>query len=279
MFIRFHGNKGRKLKYMILYASDLDRTLIFSGRFLKEFPTNVEYTPVETKGERIISYMANSVIEKLKQLNSNDNITFVPVTTRSLEEYNRISLGFTPKYAIVANGGIILHNGEPISEWDEYIARSINKLEAMDIMIDIEDEITAVDYNVKFIDNCYLFFKINDGCEELFDQEVLYLMAKYPNWEFTRQRQKGYAIHKAFSKQVALRWLWRKFDEPYIVASGDSELDLPMLTLANRAIIPTHGNIVREKYVEDGTFADGGITSPLFTMKIVEQEAENRSEE
>lgn len=267
---------------MVLYASDLDRTLIFSGKFLKEFTTDAEIEPVETKvdnetkKERVISYMSTEVKKRLQEISNNKSIEFVPVTTRSLGEYNRIKLGFTPEYAITSNGGKILYKGEPLAEWDEYIQKNINMMEAMNIIVDIEDEITSVSYNPKVIDNCYIFFKIDAGCETLYDQEALYLMARYPGWEFTRQRNKGYAIPKAFSKQIALRWLWRKLDKPYIIASGDSELDLPMLTLANRAIIPTHGALVKEKFIERGTFADGGITSPLITMDFVEKEAEQQ---
>lgn len=259
---------------MILYASDLDRTLIYSGRFLKENPTDVKYTPVEFKEDRIISYMADEVISKLNEIKDNKEVTFVPVTTRSINEYKRINLGFTPEYAIMSNGGTILHNGEKIEEWDSYVRKNINYMEAIDIINDIEEELQSVNYKVKMIDNCYLFFKTE--IPELFDTEYIYLMDKYPNWDFVRQRNKCYAIPKHFSKQVALRWLYNKLGRPYIIASGDSELDLPMLTLANKAIIPTHGTLVKEGIVEDGTFADGGITSPLFTISIVEQELKNK---
>ena len=256
---------------MVLYASDLDRTLIFSNKFIQEYPTDAPYTPVETKDGRVISNMADEVHAKLLHIKDNKNVTFVPVTTRSISEYKRINLGFTPEYAIMSNGGTILKDGEVMTEWDAYIKSRMNYMQAIDIINDIEEEMQSVNYKVKMIDNCYLFFKTENP--ELFDTEVLYLMSKYPDWEFTRQVGKCYAIPKHFSKQIALRWLYNKLDKPYIVASGDSELDLPMLTLANKAIIPTHGNLVKERFVEDGTFADGGITSPLFTMSIVEKEA------
>jgi hypothetical protein len=52
-----------------------------------------------------------------------------------------------------------------------------------------------------------------------------------------------------------------------------------MLTLANRVIIPRHGTLVSEGFVEDATFADGGITSPLLTLSIVEEEANKEDKE
>lgn len=261
---------------MILYASDLDRTLIYSNKFISEHPTDAPYTPVEYKEDKVISNMADEVHERLLRIKDNKDITFVPVTTRSIDEYNRINLGFTPEYAIMSNGGTILKDGKPMEEWAEYIKSKINYMEAIDIINLIEEEMQSVNYKIKMIDNCYLFFKTDNP--DLFDAEVLYLMAKFPNWEFTRQVRKCYAIPKHFSKQIALRWLYNKLNRPYLVASGDSELDLPMLAIANRAIIPTHGSLVTDKFVEDGTFADGGITSPLFTMDIVEKEAEERKQ-
>lgn len=255
----------------VLYASDMDRTLIFSDNFIREYPSEKSYTPVEYKDGRVISNMCDEVKDRLHKLKDNKQVTFVPVTTRSIAEYNRVDIGFIPEYAIMANGGKILHNGVEMEEWNDYIKSGFKAEEAMNIIVDIEDELTSVDYKVKVIDGCYLFFKTEHP--ELFDIEVMYLMNKYPDWEFTRQVKKCYAIPKHFSKQIALRWLWHKLDKPFIVASGDSELDLPMLTLANKAIIPSHGSLVKEKFVEDGTFADGGIASSLATMNIVEEYA------
>lgn len=256
----------------IIYASDLDRTLIFSKRFIDEHPTDASYKPVEYKGVQIISYMADSVKDGLNHLRNNDKVTFIPVTTRSLEEYSRVNLGFTPEYAIVANGGMILHNGKPLEDWENYIKNKINPMEIIDITNDIQ-ELDSVNYQVKFIDNRYLFFKTDD--KELFDKEIESLIVRYPEFTFTRQVKKCYAIPNHFSKQIALRWVWHKLNKPFIIASGDSELDLPMLTLANKAIIPSHGSLIKDGFVTDGTFVDGGITSPLKTFDIVNNKVNN----
>lgn len=257
----------------LLYVSDLDRTLIYSGRFLNEHKTDKEISPVEVIGPRVISYMDNDVIKELGYIRKDKRLHFVPVTTRSKSEYERVNLGFTPEYAIVANGGTILYNGEPLEEYEAYIKGRLNLMEAMDIICDIEDELTSVDGSVKIIDGKFLFWKCTNN--DLFDEEALFLIGKYPEWEFTRQFSKCYAIPKHFSKQIALRWLWHKLGKPFIVASGDSKLDLPMLTLANRAVIPKHGTLVTDGYVTAGTFVDGGISSPLETFKIIENELKN----
>lgn len=251
----------------LIYASDMDRTLIFSKRFINEHKTNERYHCVEVHKGNEISYIADRVQKELLSLDN--RAMFVPVTSRSLEEYERINLGIKPEYAIVANGGILLHNGKIDTDWDNYIKSHVNLEQAMSIIIDIEDELNSIDYKVKILDNCFLFCKVEPDLHMLYDQEALYLMAKYPDWEFTRQGNKIYIVPKAFSKQVTLRYLWHRLGRPKIVASGDGEMDLGMLTLANKAIIPDHSDLFKNKYVEDATKVSGGIVSPLETIKIV----------
>ena len=253
----------------VLYASDLDRTLIFSNRFLEAYPSDKEKVIVERYKEYDVSVMDKEVMDKLAELNDNNMVDFVPVTTRDVARYNRINLGVKPEYAIVSNGGTILHNGEPMEEWAEYIKSKFNYQEALDIIMEIESEMESIDGDVKIVDSCYILFKLKHKL--LYDQEVLYFMAKYTNWDFVRQGYKCFVIPKHFSKQIALRWLWNKLDKPFIVASGDGELDIPMLTIADKAVIPDHGNIVTEGFVESCTLATGGISSALTTMGYVEE--------
>lgn len=255
---------------MILYATDLDRTLIYSGRFIKEFPTDSKIKVVEKLKDKEISYMSEEVIEGLEKLRSEQDLKIVVATTRSCEEYLRINLPIVPDYAIIDNGGTILDKDEkPLDEWDKYIQSQLNMHEATSLILDIEDELESVDYRVKMIDNRYLFFKTKDP--ELYDDEIASLIDKYNNWTFTRQRNKCYAIPNHFSKQIALRYLWHETNQPCIVASGDSELDLPMLTLADYAVIPKHGDLIQCGYVKSGRVAEGGINSPLYTFDIIEK--------
>lgn len=253
----------------IIYASDMDRTLIFSNHFIKEHNSESNYVPVEMSGDMFVSNMDIDVRNKLKELNSNPKIKFIPVTTRDVMRYKRVDLGVEPEYAIVSNGGTILHNGEPMEEWAEYIKKKFNYIEALDIISELESELESIEGDVKIVDSCYIMFKTMQ--HKLYDQEALYFQSKYLNWDFVRQGNKCYVIPKHFSKQIALRWLWNKLGKPYIVASGDGELDLPMLSIANKAVVPEHSSLLKDGYIESCTVAKGGIKSPLYTMKIVEE--------
>lgn len=251
----------------ILYATDLDRTLIFSQRFIDEYKPESEYSLVEEIDGKEISFMSNKVKSRLKELISKDNVEVVPVTSRSIEEFNRINIGIKFKYAIVANGGIILENGVPMQEYDDIISRDINTIELLQASLDLEDMV-SVRRESKYIDNKYIFTKTTKP--EEFDIEAEVLVKRYPSIQFTRQKSKVYAIPKAFNKAVALRWLQLKLGYEKIVASGDSELDLPMLAIANFAVIPEHGDLYKCGYVTNGRIAKAGIDSSIFTIDLVE---------
>lgn len=256
----------------ILYATDLDRTVIFSNRFLQEFQTTEEYEVAERrnweKNGEIISYISKELRDKLIELNKNPDVEIVPVTTRSLEEYNRIDLGFKPKYAIIDCGGTILEDGKPIEEWEEFVKSKMDAFEMLDITLDLQElKSKASDRNIKCIDNKFLFTKVTDP--ELFDKECEAFVLKYSRFNFSRQRNKVYVIPTAFSKGVTVRWLQNKLGADKLVACGDSELDLPMLAIANFAIIPGHGTLVSEKYVTDGRITKTGINASLDAVEII----------
>lgn len=250
----------------VIYASDIDRTLVFSDKFLEEYPSKCKYEPVEYYKDKIISYMSTDVKSELAKVNSNKKVEFIPITSRSIDEYNRIDFGFKSEYAVVASGGVILHNGEIVEEYADYIKSHMNNFECMDLLHDVS-ELDSVIGDARIVDNCYIFCKTNNPA--VLDMEIQPIIDKYSNWEFTRQNRKIYILPYHFSKQIALRWLWNKLGKPYIVASGDGILDIPMLTLADRAIIPEHAEIIKSGYIESCEKASGGIESPLYTIKAV----------
>jgi len=252
--------KGRRAGMVnVMYASDLDNTLIFS-----KDSANTSICDTYKNGAH--SYISNRVKEELIKLDTDTRVQFIPVTSRSLEEYNRVNLGIVPDYAIVANGGMILYQGSPILEWEEYVKRFNVQMDMIDIMHTVEDYFDDIS-SLRVVDNKYVFFKVQNIYE--FDKNVDYLEQLFNKWTFTRIKNKVYCIPNHFSKQIALRWLWHKLNKPYIIASGDSILDLPMLTLANEAIIPSGSSLITDGYVVDATTTPGGVKGPLFTIDRV----------
>ena len=252
----------------ILYATDIDRTLIFSHRFMKEYKPKDEYILVEEKDGKEISYMSKKAYNKLQEIYNNPDIIFVPVTTRGIDEYNRINLGIKPKIAVVASGGIILENEKIIEEYDNIIKKDIDNIDLMQANFDIS-EMESVGREGKFIENKYVFNKTKNI--KLFDVEISPIMQAHTSLNIIRQRNKVYAIPKSFTKGTAVRWLQHYTKADKLVVSGDSELDLTMLAIADYAVVPKHGDLFKCGYVTDGRLIDAGIESPLYTFNLIEQ--------
>ena len=99
---------------MIVF-SDLDRSIIYSKRFLKDDTTKLE---IEIYNGENISYISKETVELIKKIKK--NCYFIPTTTRTIEQFKRISFskyGLDFKYAVTSNGGNILVNGEVDKEY------------------------------------------------------------------------------------------------------------------------------------------------------------------
>lgn len=117
---------------MIIFNSDLDNTLIYS--YKRDIGMNKKC--VEVYQEREISFMTNQSFRLLQMLN--EKVMIVPTTTRTMEQYKRISLGIgIPKYALVCNGGILLENGVISKKWYQ---------ESLKIILNSKDELMKAKY-------------------------------------------------------------------------------------------------------------------------------------
>lgn len=83
----------------ILLACDLDNTLIHSHRHKNDGDICIEI--LNDKQQSFITPHTRELIAKLP-----DNITLLPVTTRSIEQYMRIQWENSPEYALVTNGTV-----------------------------------------------------------------------------------------------------------------------------------------------------------------------------
>ncbi len=96
----------------IIFAADLDNTLVYS-----ESKINGGIC-VEIYNERRQGFMTEHTYKNFGKIAG--NVRFIPVTTRSVEQFRRIKFpdGHVPEYALTSNGATLLHNGEPVEEWE-----------------------------------------------------------------------------------------------------------------------------------------------------------------
>lgn len=214
-----------KTKYLI---TDLDRTMIFSKRF---YDDKLDMVPVEYKNGNIIAYMTQKALNIAKE-----NISsIIPVTTRSLSEFQRVEPFQNVKWAVVGNGSLILHNGKPLEEWSERIQKLTTPMEHEYAYLinwvntTFEDELERKATKVE----SFIFAKIKEECLISVYRKVDSLII--PNWQFTIQNKKMYIMPKVVSKESAAKFVISKLkNRGELFFAGDGVLDVEMLNLSSK---------------------------------------------
>lgn len=235
---------------MKVFYSDLDNTLIYSYKH----DIGKEKVCVEIYQGREISFMTKKSFTLLKE--ASGKFLFIPVTTRTYEQYSRIHLGAgNLEYALVCNGGVLLVNGEEDLKWYE---------ESLRLTAESRGELARA--------KTYLD-KDEDRCFELRNIRELFLFTKSKEPDKTVQKLKAvldaekvrvfkngvkvYVMPVSLTKGSALRRLNRRLEADYVIAAGDSEFDVSMLREADMAIAPKSltetyditGNVIKSEGV------------------------------
>ncbi|BBB91466.1 MAG TPA: HAD family hydrolase [Methylomusa anaerophila] len=233
----------------MLFASDLDQTLIYSQSSFRLAPGAIPpaLNLVEIHEGREISYVANSVALRLQRLL--DNVCFVPVTTRTIEQYRRISLfrrDFTPDYAIVCNGGHILVRGNPDEAWNRQVRANMEQFCADRSLIlarfgELQHESWI--QSSRTVDRLFDYFIVERATVPAAELNSFTEWAEQQNWRVSLQGRKLYFVPKVVNKWDAVAHVRNLTGRTRIAAAGDSLLDLCMLEQADFAIAPCHGEI------------------------------------
>ena len=103
----------------ILFASDLDNTLLFSHRHRQPEDRCVERLNGAEQG-----FFTRETPDLLPQVVQ--RVHLLPITTRSIEQYQRIQWpdGTAPRIALTANGAVLLRDGQVDRAW--YMQSPIN---------------------------------------------------------------------------------------------------------------------------------------------------------
>ena len=201
--------------------ADLDNTVIFSHRH-----EIGERVLVERLNGKEQAYMTKRGYELLQTVSPEE---FVPVTSRTIEQYQRIrfySDGNMPKYALIDNGGILLIDGVPDREWLGETKRMIaGDMQAVKRV----EEFFSKDAHVKWQDDMVLFLKTQLPFNEVATEaEKLGLMV-------FNHLNKIYICSSKLSKGSAVKRFKERFTTDYSVVAGDSEVDVSMISEADKA--------------------------------------------
>ncbi|MGW1195187.1 HAD family hydrolase [Streptomyces sp. NPDC002536] len=229
----------------VLIASDLDRTLIYSEAALGLAENGSPLVCVETYEDRPLSYMTRTAAALLAEVAR--TAVFVPTTTRTREQYGRIRLpGPAPRFAVCANGGQLLVDGEPDAGWHAAVRRRLAAecaplAEVRTRLLRTADPAWLLKERVA--EDLFAYLVVER--EQLPATWVgeLEAWAAEQGWTVSLQGRKLYAVPKPLTKSAAVAEIARRTGAAAVLAAGDSLLDADLLLAADRAWRPGHGEL------------------------------------
>ena len=228
-----------------LVAVDLDQTVVYSRRSAGEAgPSQV----VEHLDGEPLSSMTVGAVHAYAALAARHAV--VPVTTRTVAQYERISLPAPAPHAVCANGGVLLVDGARDEAWARWV-RTVCAQSAP--LADVQARLAEVAAEP--------WVRLVRTAEELFVYLVAHAREQVPapwlaaltrdlatsGWAVSVQGRKVYAVPTGLSKAAAVARLAGLLGSDVLLAAGDSLLDRPLLELAaasgGAAVRPAHGEL------------------------------------
>ncbi|MFX4294888.1 HAD family hydrolase [Streptomyces bohaiensis] len=236
----------------VLFASDLDRTLVYSAAALHLTGPDAEaprLLSVEVYRSAPLSYLTETAAVTLADLAvlPPDEARFVPVTTRTPEQYRRMRLpGPAPELAVCANGGRLLVHGEPDAQWDAKVADRL----ASDCapLAEVRERLRATAdaawlRKERVAEDLFCYLVVDRDRFPAAWAEDLAGWAGERGWTVSVQGRKVYAVPRPLTKSAALAEVVRRTGAARVLAAGDSLLDADLLTAADRGWRPGHGEL------------------------------------
>lgn len=248
----------------VLVAGDLDRTLIYSGPALAlDVPD--EQAPrllaVEVHDGRPLSFMTERAAALLVELAG--SCVFVPATTRTRAQYARVHLpgprpGWTPTYAICANGGHLLVDGVPDEDWHAGVRRRLAG--ACAALPEIVRELAvradpAWTHTRRVAEDLFAYLVVERGLLPRGWLDDLAGWAAGRGWTVSLQGRKVYAVPEPLTKSAALAEVARRTGARTVLAAGDSLLDTELLLAADAGFRPGHGELADTGWCGPGVTA------------------------
>lgn len=259
--------KEVQMEAITLFCSDLDNTLIYSYKH----EIGKEKILVEKKEEKELSYMTKKSAIYLQAVKN--KYIFIPITTRSLEQYKRIQFdsNWIPNYALVANGGILLVNGQIEKDWyQETLVQIEHSQEEMERSIALLKKEREVFFEVRKVDGLFVFTKTKNPIQTM---EHIKKHLDLEQVSVFTNGQKLYVFPKILNKGNSLNRIKKELKAKCVIAAGDSEFDVPMLKQADIAFIPESLSLHQEAcfgkkvICREGVFSDFILEYLLKNLK------------
>lgn len=229
----------------VIFASDLDNTLLFSHKHALADDVCVEL--LEGKPQGYFTPNTSLYLERIMR-----RALFVPVTSRSVEQYLRIQFppSCRPRYAVTTNGAILLVDGQVDPQWrresEETVAPWQEALEEILKALQGRDQVR----HSRIVDGMFAFAACGTPEEA---QELAALLSGTTPLDPQMTGRKLYFFPPPINKGDAVLKLRQRFQAEKIICAGDSTMDLPMLRRADLSIVPdpalTEGELLARQAV------------------------------
>ncbi len=233
-----------------LVAADLDRTLIYSRSAISGADAAC-LVRVEASASGHESFVTGDAAALLTRLATEHLL--VPVTTRTVEQLARVSLpGPAPRYAVAANGGVLLVDGVIDPDWAAVVtARLAGGAPLTAALAAITRYLPAAAVIDRRAAQGLFCYAIVDRAAIAPDAiEGLRHWAQPAGWTMSLQGRKLYLVPRRLTKSAAVAEVARRCVADVVLAAGDSWLDLDLLQSADRAIRPGHGELALAGWCE-----------------------------
>lgn len=230
----------------VIVATDLDRTLIYSrGAIEAHGDERRALVPVERHENKDSSWMTAAAATEFAALHHHALV--VPTTTRTPEQWHRITLpGPPPRYAITANGGILLVDGAIDRDWQRAVAAELAWSAPLDEVWEHMGQVCRPEWTVKLRNArglfCYAVLHRRRIPEGFLAEAAAWADAR--GWQMSLQGRKLYWVPRSLTKSAAVAEIVRRAGGGPVLAAGDSLLDADLLEGADAGIAARHGELV-----------------------------------
>ena len=228
-----------------LVCTDLDRTLIYSAAALAlDVPDEAAPTLrcVEVYRAAPLSFLLESCVAPLVELAA--AAVLVPTTTRTPEQLARVRLpGPVPRWAVAANGGRLLVDGEVDGDWSRAVAE---RLAGTADVAEVHAHLARPQPFLRTVRTASELFAYavvdRDEVPPAWVDELTGWCAER-GWGVSVQGRKVYAVPEGLTKSAAAAEVARRAGTSRTLAAGDSLLDADLLLAADAAVRPAHGEL------------------------------------
>ena len=240
----------------MMFASDLDRTLIYSLKAratFNEIERN-DVVPVEKKDEQMIAYMTTKSYAALKEISA--QLLFVPVTTRTFAQFQRIFIfhhDIPITYAVTTNGAHIVYNGQPVAEWEDLIRNEVRGTCASKEELFNHLRSYKISGERKIAEDLFFYYLLDQPLVKGGKEALSHLASEY-GWKVSLQGRKLYFVPTPVCKGRAVQYIQEREGIDRVFGAGDSLLDEQLLNVSTHPFVPKHGEILETVLFTDNCY-------------------------